>query len=114
MLALDSHHCKLYSREGRGWRHPVTQPAVMKCMMVFAAVVIILYYVESKLDCLCSCMHFRYSIIQWCWEMDPEKRPSFSTLVESVSRTLEDKADYLDIGAFSDHYDDSSGQAETT
>ena len=52
--------------------------------------------------------------MQWCWEMDPDKRPSFSTLVESISETLERMADYLDIGAFSDDYDATSEHAEAT
>ena len=34
----------------------------------------------------------------WCWEMEPEKRPSFSTLVCSISTSLETMADYLRLG----------------
>ena len=49
--------------------------------------------------------------MRWCWEMDPDKRPSFSTLVQTISKTLEDKAGYLHIGAFTD-YDATSGHAE--
>ena len=75
------------------------------------------FYVEMNTDIEMNnesiVMYFRYSVMQWCWEMDPEKRPSFSALVETISKTLEDKADYLKLGACSDHYDiSSSGHAE--
>ena len=53
----------------------------------------------------------RYSMMMWCWEMEPSKRPSFSTLVQTVSKSLEEMADYLHIGAFTD-FDSSTGQAE--
>ena len=36
----------------------------------------------------------------WCWEMEPDKRPSFSTLVQTLSKTLEKMAGYLPVGAF--------------
>ena len=35
-----------------------------------------------------------------CWELEPDLRPSFSNLVESVSNILENMAGYMDIGAF--------------
>ena len=35
--------------------------------------------------------------MRWCWEMDPDKRPSFSTLVQTISKILEDKAGYLHV-----------------
>ena len=47
-----------------------------------------------------------------CWEMDPGKRPSFSVLVETLSKTLEEMAGYLHVGAFTDL--DFSRQAEQT
>ena len=37
-----------------------------------------------------------------CWEMDPSRRPSFSILVQDLSRSLEDMAGYLYVGAFTD------------
>ena len=33
-----------------------------------------------------------------CWEFDPDKRPSFSSLVDSLSQSLEGMANYMDIG----------------
>ena len=47
----------------------------------------------------------------WCWEMEPGKRPSFSALVQTLSKTLEEMAGYLHVGAFTD-LDSSTGQAE--
>ena len=38
--------------------------------------------------------------MQWCWEMEPDKRPSFSTLVKTLSKSLEKQAGYLRVGAF--------------
>ena len=35
-----------------------------------------------------------------CWEIEPDKRPSFSTLVNTLSRSLEKQAGYLRVGAF--------------
>ena len=40
--------------------------------------------------------------MQWCWKMEPGKRPSFSTLVKTISQSLEDQAEYLHVGAFTD------------
>ena len=36
----------------------------------------------------------------WCWEMEPGKRPLFSTLVQSLSTSLEKLAGYLHVGTF--------------
>ena len=35
-----------------------------------------------------------------CWLLEPEKRPSFSQLVRTLSELLEYMADYVHIGAF--------------
>ena len=33
-----------------------------------------------------------------CWEYEPDERPSFSTLVDSLSQYLETMAEYMDVG----------------
>ena len=47
----------------------------------------------------------------YCWEMEKDKRPSFSALVQTLSKSLEEMADYLHVGAFTD-LDSSTGQPE--
>ena len=42
----------------------------------------------------------RYSFMYQCWSGEPEHRPSFSQLVESLSSSLEEMAGYVHIGAF--------------
>ena len=54
---------------------------------------------------------YSYSMMLWCWEMEPGKRPPFSALVQKLSKTLEEMADYLYVGAFTD-VDSFTGQAE--
>ena len=38
--------------------------------------------------------------MMWCWEMEPDERPEFSTLVKTLSKSLEKMAGYLPVGAF--------------
>ena len=52
-----------------------------------------------------------------CWEIDADKRPTFSALVKSLSKDLEVMADYLDLQSCStkplldhDEEDDSEQQ----
>ena len=47
-------------------------------------------------------------MMQWCWEMEPDKRPSFSTLVKTLSKSLEKQAGYLRVGAFTTGRDHNS------
>ena len=39
----------------------------------------------------------RYEFMLQCWELEPEKRPSFSSLVKSLSKFLESIAGYVDF-----------------
>ena len=36
----------------------------------------------------------------WCCEMEADKRPSFSTLVQTLSNSLKKMAGYIPVGAF--------------
>ena len=38
--------------------------------------------------------------MMWCWEMEPDERPAFSSLVKTLSKSLEKMAGYLPVGAF--------------
>ena len=40
-----------------------------------------------------------------CWEMEPGDRPSFSTLVKTLSESLEKQAGYLCVSAFTNNPD---------
>ena len=44
-------------------------------------------------------------MMQWCWEMEPDERPSFATLVNTLSKSLETQAGYLRVGAFTNNPD---------
>ena len=49
-------------------------------------------------------------MMQWCWEIEPYKRPSFSALVNTLSKSIENvnQAGYFHVGAFTDIDPDSS------
>ena len=42
----------------------------------------------------------RYSFMQQCWLLEPDSRPTFADVVDSLSDTLEGMADYVHISAF--------------
>ena len=41
----------------------------------------------------------RYKFMHQCWELEPENRPTFSSLVKSFSKFLESIAGYVDFSA---------------
>jgi len=42
-----------------------------------------------------SLSFFRYNLLLQCWELEPDSRPRFNSLVSTISRILEISADYL-------------------
>ena len=40
----------------------------------------------------------RYETMKKCWEMKPEKRPTFSELYANITKYIERIAGYLDLG----------------
>ena len=55
---------------------------------------------------LCTCtlsyyfsdLYCSHDIMMNCWNELPEKRPSFSELVKTITTALEEITDYLDVG----------------
>ena len=45
---------------------------------------------------------FRYEVIQSCWDIDPQQRPTFSRLVTTITSILDPLADYLDVSTFTE------------
>ena len=43
-----------------------------------------------------------------CWESEPERRPTFSSIVDTLSRFLEAMVDYMDIGTFASKSDETT------
>ena len=65
-------------------------PAVIKCEV----------FVLPLPVSLTSCYSYRFTFMSQCWELDANKRPTFTCLVSSLSQSLEDMADYMDVTAF--------------
>ena len=50
-----------------------------------------------------------------CWHADPKERPTFSELVSSMSQTLANLADYMEVltfGPIEAHHEDPDGDTE--
>ena len=69
------------------WINPRMQRAVITCNMVFNSCWPILAFVSAC----------RYSFMMQCWELEAEKRPPFSELVQSLSASLESMAGYVPL-----------------
>ena len=52
--------------------------------------------------------------MMWCWEMEPSKRPSFSTLVQTLSKSLEKMAGYLHVSDFTSFKEENVCYVHTT
>ena len=47
---------------------------------------------------------YRYAMMMRCWEEDPELRPGFSELVQSIGKDLQGMTDYIYTSAFNNQY----------
>ena len=45
----------------------------------------------------CASMYYRYMTMLQCWEIEPGKRPTFTSVVEQLSSNLESMANYMDL-----------------
>ena len=64
-----------------------------------------------------SIVHSSYRFMSNCWHVDPNKRPTFSELISSMSQILESLADYMDVLTFDNieaHGKDLAGDTEVT
>ena len=57
---------------------------------------------------------FRYEVIQSCWDIDPQQRPTFSRLVTTITSILDPLADYLDVSTFTKEQDIETNVMEST
>ena len=44
--------------------------------------------------------YYRYVFMSQCWKLEPDERPPFSNLVNSLSQSIEAMAGYMDVFAF--------------
>ena len=62
----------------------------ISCKLLFAVQSVIFYLVSYLSPC-------SYSLMVSCWAEFPEKRPSFSDLVDCLNKILEPMAQYMDF-----------------
>ena len=56
---------------------------------------------QSPVSCILMAdldFDYRYDMMKKCWEMKPEKRPTFSELYANTTKYIERIAGYLDLG----------------
>ena len=46
----------------------------------------------------------RYAFMLQCWKLEPDVRPSFSNLIDSLSQSIKTMAGYMDVFAFGREY----------
>ena len=49
------------------------------------------------------CKREIYNIMYYCWNKNPEDRPSFSALVQDFESLLGKESDYIDLNMFPEH-----------
>ena len=49
------------------------------------------------------CKREIYNIMYYCWNKNPEDRPSFSSLVHEFESLLGQESDYIDLNMFPEH-----------
>jgi hypothetical protein len=49
------------------------------------------------------CKREMYNIMYYCWDTDPNKRPTFTELVDLLDKLLISENDYIELDRFPDH-----------
>ena len=49
------------------------------------------------------CKREMYNIMYYCWDTNPEKRPTFTQLVDYLDKLLISENDYIELDRFPDH-----------
>jgi fibroblast growth factor receptor 1 len=49
------------------------------------------------------CKREIYNIMYYCWNKNPDERPSFSALVQDFETLLVKETDYIDLNMFPEH-----------
>ena len=49
------------------------------------------------------CRREIYNIMYYCWDRDPNERPSFSKLTHMLDQLLMSETDYIELDRFPDH-----------
>ena len=56
-----------------------------------------------RLDKPEHCKRELYNVMFYCWEKDPDQRPTFTELVELLEQLLTSENDYIQLEHFPDH-----------